>query len=270
MDAIKLIGDIKTGFLGTVTDDGTMDMYDGKARMMDVNGEYRDFDFKDYTDHIREHVEPWTYLKFPYDAKAGEFSMDLEKPNGIYRTNTLARINVCDKIKTPLANEELGIFRKEFGRPAQLSLLFHWARLIELLYNAEYTLQLLEDPEITSTDIRAKANPPGAARGVASVEAPRGTLIHDYETDDKGMIKNVNLIVGTTHNNAPINMSVKQTAKAVIKDGAYDEEKLNMLEMAIRAYDPCISCATHNLDGSVRIKVNVRNHKGKTVKVYKN
>ena len=264
IDAVNTLGVFDTGFLGTVKDDGSMDLYDGKLRMMQADGSYEDFDVANYTDYIREHVEPWSYLKFPYMKKAGEFSMDLDNPNGIYRTNTLARMNVVDKIDTPLAQAELEEFREKFGRPAQQTLLFNWARLIELLYNAENTIRLLDDPEITSTDTRKKVEP-RAARGVASVEAPRGTLIHDYETDENGLVTNVNLIVGTTHNNAPINMSVKHAAKALIKDGNYNEEILNTVEMMIRAHDPCLSCATHRLDGKIGVKITIVDSQGNTV-----
>jgi F420-non-reducing hydrogenase large subunit len=246
-----------------------MDLYDGKLRMMNADGSYEDFTYEEYTDYIREHVEPWSYLKFPYMKKAGEFSMDLDNPNGIYRTNTLARMNVCDKIPTPLAQAELEEFREKFGRPAQQTLLFHWARLIELLYNAENTIRLLEDPEITSTDIRKKVEP-RAARGIGCVEAPRGTLIHDYTTDENGILTNVNLIVGTTHNNAAINMSVKSAAKDLIKDGNYNEELLNMVEMTIRAYDPCLSCATHTLDGKIGVKVNIVDPEGNNLDTLSN
>jgi F420-non-reducing hydrogenase large subunit len=263
-DAIETIGIITTGFLGTVTDDGTLDLYDGKARLMKPDGTYDEFPYDQYTEYISEHIEPWTYLKFPYAKKWGEFSMDIDNPSGIYRTNSLARMNVCDKISTPLAQAELEEFREKFGRPAQYSLLYNWARLIELLYNAEKAVEFLNDPEITSTETRVPVTP-RAARGVGSVEAPRGTLIHDYETDENGMVTNVNLIVGTTHNNAPINMSVKQTAKALIKDGKYDQGTLNRVEMAIRAYDPCLSCATHKLDGSIAVKIEIRNARGEIV-----
>ena len=256
LDAVKTLGVIETGFLGTVKKDGALDLYDGQLRMMTPDGKYEDFAYDRYTDYIAEHVEPWSYLKFPYMKKAGAFSMDLSNPNGIYRTNTLARMNVCDYIPTPLAQKELEEFRKNFGRPVQLTLLYHWARLIELLYNAEKAVELLNDPEITSTDIR-KSVTPRAARGVGCTEAPRGTLIHDYETDADGLIKDMNLIVGTTHNNAPINMSVKKTAMSLIKDGKYDEGILNRVEMAIRAYDPCLSCSTHDLDGSLPVKIEI-------------
>jgi F420-non-reducing hydrogenase large subunit len=269
LEVVKTLGVIETGFLGTVKEDGSLNLYDGNLRLMANDGSHEDFKAADYTDHISEHVEPWTYLKFPYMKKVGEFSMDLDSPKGIYRTNTLARINVCDKIDTPLAQAELEEFREKFGRPAQLTLLYHWARLIELLYNAENAIRLLDDAEITSTDIRKKVEPK-AARGVGSVEAPRGTLIHDYETDENGLLTNVNLIVGTTHNNAPINMSVKKAAMDLIKDGKYDQGILNMVEMSIRAYDPCFSCATHRLDGKIGVKINIVDSEGNTLDTLSN
>ncbi|UCE36738.1 MAG: Ni/Fe hydrogenase subunit alpha [Thermoplasmata archaeon] len=270
LDTVKTLGVIKTGFLGTIAEDGSLNCYDGKLRMMKPDGSYEDFTYEEYTDHIGEKVLPWSYLKFPYAKKWGEgFDMNLEAPKGIYRTNTLARINVADKMATPLAQEEFTEFRNQFGRPAQLTLLYHWARLIELLYHAEHMVELLNDPEITSTETRVAVTP-RAARGIGCTEAPRGTLIHDYETDEKGMIKNVNLIVGTTHNNAPINMSVKQAATTLIKGGAYDEGILNQVEMSIRAYDPCLSCATHNLDGTIPVKLDIIDHKGKLIKTFKN
>jgi F420-non-reducing hydrogenase large subunit len=264
LDTVRSLGVIETGFLGTVKDNGALDLYNGKLRLMLKDGSFVDFPYDKYTDYISEHIEPWSYLKFPYDKRAGKFSMDLDSPSGIYRTNTLARINVCDFIDTPLAQAELEEFRKNFGRPAQLTLLYHWARLIELLYNAENAIRLLDDPEITSVETRKKVEP-RAARGIGSTEAPRGTLIHDYTTDEKGLLTNVNLIVGTTHNNAPINMSVKQAAKTVIKDGKYDQGILNRVEMAIRAYDPCLSCATHKFDGTLAVKVDIYDHDGRLI-----
>ncbi len=263
LDAVKTVAVINSGFLGTVKD-GALNLYDGNLRMMTADGKHEDFAAADYLDHIGEHIEPWTYLKFPYHKKAGKLSMDLDNPVGVYRTNALARINVCDSIPTPKAQAELEEFRKQFGRPSQLTLLYHWARLIETVYAAERALELLEDPEITSTETW-KAVTPRAGRGVGEVEAPRGTLIHDYETDDNGMVTDVNIIVGTTHNNAPINMSVKQAATSLIKDGKYDQGLLNLVEMAIRAYDPCLSCATHNLDGSIPVKLDIVDASGRTV-----
>ena len=270
IDTVKTLGVIETGFLGTVREDGSLDLYDGKLRLMKPDGSYTDFAYEDYTDYIGEKVLPWSYVKFPYAKSWDEgFSMDLSAPKGIYRTNTLARINACDKIATPLAQAELEEFRNQFGRPVQYTLLYHWARLIELLYNAEYVVELLNDPEITSRETQVAVKP-RAARGVGCVEAPRGTLIHDYEVDENGLITDVNLIVGTTHNSAPINMSVKQAATSLIKDGTYDEELLNKVEMAIRAYDPCLSCATHKLDGTLAVKIEVVDAEGKVIGTLKN
>jgi F420-non-reducing hydrogenase large subunit len=263
LDIVKSFAPLSTGYLGMVND-GAMNFYDGNLRMMRSDGQYVDFPAEEYLDHIGEHIEPWTYLKFPYDKKAGQFSMDLANSVGIYRTNALARINVCDRILTPLANAELEEFRASFGRPVQLTLLYHWARLIEVLYAAERAVDLLYDPEITDPDTR-KAVSPRAARGIGVVEAPRGTLIHDYETDERGMVKDVNIIVGTTHNNAAINMSVKMAAQDNIKGGKYDQALLNMVEMAIRAYDPCLSCATHNLDGRIPVKIDIFDSGGQLV-----
>lgn len=238
LDTVKSLGVFESGFLGTVTDDGTWENYDGKLRLMKADGTQDDFSYAEYTDHIEENVESWSYVKMPYAKKWGEgFSLDLDDPKGIYRANCLARINVCDRMPTPLAQRELEEFREAFGRPAQLTLLYHWARLIELVANCERAIELAEDPGITSQDVRSKVVIK-AGRGVGCVEAPRGTLIHDYTCDDQGLITAVNLIVGSTHNQAPINLSVKQAAKSMIHGGQYDQGMLNKIEMAIRAYDP--------------------------------
>jgi F420-non-reducing hydrogenase large subunit len=268
LDAVKTVGTITSGFLGTVAADGALDLYDGKLRMMYSDGSYEDFATPDYADYIGEHVEDWTYLKFPYAKKRGPFLLEDNAPS-LYRVNTLARINVADYIPTPLAQKELEEFRANFGRPAQLTLLYHWARLIELLYNAELAVQLLNDPEITSRETRIKVTP-RAARGVGVVEAPRGTLIHDYTTDDNGLLTHVNLIVATCQNNSAINLSVRQAAKTLIKGGKYDQGTLNTVEMAIRAYDPCLSCATHQLDGSIPVKLDIVGPDGKIIDTLKN
>jgi F420-non-reducing hydrogenase large subunit len=268
LDTVKTLGVIETGFLGTVDASGALNCYDGKLRLMKRDGTCVDFAYDQYTDFIGEKVLDWSYLKFPFAKSWGEgFSMDIESPKGIYRTNTLARINVADRMATPLAQAEFEEFRKSFGRPAQLTLLYHWARLIELLYHAEHAVELLQDPEITGKETRVAAKP-RAARGVGCVEAPRGTLIHDYQTDGDGMLTDVNLIVGTTHNNAPINMSVKQAAKALIRDGKYDQGLLNKVEMAIRAYDPCLSCATHKFDGTLAVRISIQDPAGREVDTF--
>jgi len=270
IEEVKSLGLIETGFLGTVDDEGTLDLYDGHLRLMKPDGSYEDFAYEEYTDKISEKILPWSYLKFPYAKCWGEgFSMDLSSPKGIYRTNTLARMNVCDKIATPLAQAEFEEFRNTFGRPAQPPLLYNWARLIELLHNAERAVELLNDPEITNSETRVPVQP-RAARGIGCIEAPRGTLIHDYEVDEDGIVTDCNLIVGTTHNNAPINMSVRQAATSLIKDGHYDEEILNKVEMSIRAYDPCLSCATHTFDGTLAVKITILDAEGNSIDVLKN
>jgi F420-non-reducing hydrogenase large subunit len=238
LDVVKVLGVFTAGFLGTVGDKGQLNLFDGKLRMMKPDGTYTDFDTQDYVDYLGEAVVPFSYGKIPYAKFWNEgFSMDLDNLKGIYRANCLARINVCDSIPTPRAQAELEEFRKLFGRPAQLTLLYHWARLIEDVYAYEHAIELLEDKSITDTDVRAPVEPK-AGRGVGCLEAPRGTLIHDYSTDDNGLISRANLIVGTTHNLGPMNISVNQAAKALIKNGEVTEGILNRIEMAVRAYDP--------------------------------
>ncbi|MFQ6127100.1 MAG: Ni/Fe hydrogenase subunit alpha [Candidatus Heimdallarchaeota archaeon] len=264
LDMVKDLAVIKTAFLSLVTEDGTHTFYDGKLRMMQPDGSYEEFAAENYLDYIAEHIEPWTYLKFPYYKKAGKLVLDPDNPVGVYRVNTLARINACDKMATPLAQKELEEFRKNFGRPAQPTLLYHWARLIEMVEAAERTIQLLEDPEITNEDTRTPVEP-RAARGVGVVEASRGTLFHDYESDEKGMAKDVNLIVATCQNNAAINLAVLKAARDLIKGGKYDQGTLNKIEMVIRSYDPCLSCATHYLPGRIAIKLNILNSDGQVI-----
>ncbi len=238
LDAVTTLGVIETGFIGTVDDDGALNLYDGKIRLMKADGTFVEFDPQDYLDYLGEHVEPHSYGKFPYARCWNEgFSLDPVQPRGIYRSNTLARINVADRIATPRAQAELEEFREKFGRPAKFTLLHHWARLIEEVYACEHAVELLEDPEITDPNVRAKVEPK-AGRGVGCLEAPRGTLIHDYTTDARGMVTKANLIVGTTHNLGPISLSVDQAARALIHGGVVDEAILNKIEMAVRAYDP--------------------------------
>jgi F420-non-reducing hydrogenase large subunit len=217
---------------------GNLRLYDGQLRLMRPTGEFLDFPASEYAHSLAEHTESWSTAKMVYAKSWQEgFSLDPAAPKGIYRVNTLARLNVCDRIATPRAQAELEDFREQFGRPAQGTLLYHWARLIELVYACERTLELLGDDTITDPLVRNPATPQ-AGRGIGHVEAPRGTLIHDYTTDENGCITHANLIVGTTHNIAPMNLSVRQAAASLICDGEYDEEILNRIEMAVRAYDP--------------------------------
>jgi len=238
LDVIMTLGVIKTGFIGLVDESGALNLYDGKIRLMKPDGNYVEFLPENYLDFIDEKTLPFSYGKFPYAKAWNEgFSLDINDPKGIYRANCLARINVAERMTTPKAQAELEEFRSLFGRPAQPTLLYHYARLIEAVYACEKAIEILQHPEITDTNVRAFAEPK-AGRGVGCVEAPRGTLIHDYSTDVNGCITNANMIVGTTHNLGPINMSVEQAAKSLIKNGFIDDGILNRVEMAVRAYDP--------------------------------
>ncbi|GMV37618.1 MAG: Ni/Fe hydrogenase subunit alpha [Fimbriimonadales bacterium] len=236
----------KTYYMGLVDDQNRADFYDGKVRVVDPDGnEFAKFPASEYLEHIAEHVEPWSYLKFPYLKKIGWKGFVEGKDSGIYRTAPLARINASDAMATPLANAELQRFRETLGRTVHATLATHWARLIELMQAAEAMVELTNDPEIGSDDLRNRdLGTPG--EGVGIVEAPRGTLIHHYISDENGIAQKVNLIVGTTHNNAPICMSIKRAAQGLIhKNGEISEGTLNKVEMAFRAYDPCFGCATH-------------------------
>jgi F420-non-reducing hydrogenase large subunit len=239
LDSFRELGQYPSAYLGLVNPlDGTLALHDGALRLMDQDGSFEEFAPADYLAHLAEHVEPWTYLKFPYLRKAGRLVLDEHAPVGVYRTNCLARVNVCDAMATPLAQGELEIFRREFGRPAHLTFLYHWARLIELVHCCERALELLEAPEVTGRDIRVQPIEPRAGEGVGCVEAPRGTLIYHFKTDHEGMITAANLLAGTTHNNAGMNLSARQAARTAISGGRYDQELFNRVEMCIRAYDP--------------------------------
>lgn len=229
---------IKTKHMGLVKD-GNLELYEGTLRLIEESGEIlEEFDPRNYLDHIGEHVEDWSYMKFPFYKSQGF-------PGGIYRVGPLGRLNVADGIATPQANAELAEFKKiGEGRPVQDTLYYHQARLIEILYAVERAKELLEDDEIVDTEVRvAVERRPG--EGVGVIEAPRGTLIHHYWADDSGKIEKANIIVATAHNNSAIDRSVNEVAKAFVKGGRIEEGALNMVEMAVRCYDPCLSCATH-------------------------
>jgi F420-non-reducing hydrogenase large subunit len=215
----------------------------------------------DYLDVVAEHVEPWTYLKFPYLKEVGWKGFEDGKDSGVYRATPLSRLNAADGMATPLAQAEYERFYEILGgKPVHQTLATHWARLIELLYAAERSLELAEDPEITGTELRTLPTET-PTEGVGIVEAPRGTLTHHYITDERGMLTKVNLIVGTTNNYAAIDMSIKKAAEALIQPGVkIDDPILNQIEMAFRAYDPCFGCATHALPGQQPFQVRVFNH----------
>ena len=233
------LGEYPSSYLGTVRpSDGTLNLFDGDLRLIHPDGSTEQFAPARYLDYIAEESTDWTWLKFPYLKKSGGLVMDDHHPVGLYRTNALARVNAADGFATPLAQEELEIFRREFGRPAHLVCLYHWARLMELLYCCERAEELLRDPEITSREIRLSRIEPCAGEGVGHVEAPRGTLIYHVRTDAAGMMDMCNILAGTTHNNAGMNLSMRKAAKAVIREGQYSEALLNRVEMCLRAYDP--------------------------------
>ena len=234
----KDLGEYPSSYLGTVDKAGQLNLFDGELRLLHADGSREQFAPAHYLDYIAEHSTDWTWLKFPYLKKSGQLIMDEVKPVGLYRTNALARVNVADGFSTPEAQKELEFFRQEFGRPAHLVCLYHWARLMELVYCCERAEELLRDPEIVSRDIRVPKIEPCAGEGVGHVEAPRGTLIYHVRTDANGMMDMTNILAGTTHNNAGMNLSMKKAAKAVIKRGVYSEALLNRVEMCLRAYDP--------------------------------
>ncbi len=265
-----ITGDIytmKSYYMGMVDSNNKVNFYDGDIRVVDPDGkEVAKFKPADYLDYIAEHTEPWSYLKFPFLKKIGWRGMVEGKDSGVYRVNSLARLNVADGMATPLAQAEYEkMYETLGGKPVHATLAFHWARLVELLYAAERLLELCQDKEITDPNVRIipTATPD---EGVGIVEAPRGTLIHHYQTDEKGIVQKVNLIVATVQNNPAMNMSVKKAAQGLIKKGqVVSEGLLNMVEMAFRAYDPCMACATHTLPGQMPLEVVIYNSKGDVV-----
>jgi F420-non-reducing hydrogenase large subunit len=216
----------------------------------------------EYTQYVAEHVEPWSYLKFPYLKKVGWKGFVDGKDSGVYCATPLSRLNAADGMATPLAQAEYERFYETLGgKPVHHTLATHWARCIELLYAAEHMLELAEDPDVASPTVRVLPTEV-PTEGVGIVEAPRGTLTHHYWTDENGILTKANLVVGTTNNNAPIFMSVKNAATSLIKNGEVNDGILNMVEMAFRSYDPCLSCATHSLPGQMPLEVVVRNQAG--------
>jgi len=250
---------MNTYYMGTVDAKNKVNFYDGKVRVVDPTGkEFLKFEAKDYLTHIGEHVEEWTYSKFPYLKKIGWKGFETGANNGVYRVGPLGRLNAADGMATPLAQAEYEVMYKTLGKPVHGTLAFHWARLIELLYATERAVELSKDKEITSTNVRNKPGEPG--EGVGIVEAARGTLIHHYVLDKDALVKDVNMIVATTNNYPAICMSIRDAAKGLIKDGKFDQGILNRVEMAFRAYDPCFGCATHFVVGQMPIQINVYDH----------
>jgi len=258
----------KTYYMGLVDANNKVNFYDGKVRVVDPEGkEFVKYSPAEYLNHIAEHVEPWTYIKFPFLKKVGWKGFVDGKESGVFRVAPLARLNAADGMATPLAQE---YYEKYFstlgGKPVHHTLAMHWARLVELLYAAERLLELSHDPEITSPNIRTIPDKT-PDEGVGIVEAPRGTLTHHYTTDEKGVIKKANLIVATLNNSAAVNMSVDKAARSVIKPGKeITEGILNRIEMAWRPYDLCLACATHDLNSPSPVPIYVYDSKKNLVK----
>lgn len=253
----------QTYYMGLVDENNCVNFYDGKVRVVDPTGkELVKYGPEQYLDVIAEHVEPWTYLKFPYLKAVGWKGLVDGMDSGVYRASPLSRLNAADGMATPLAQKEYERFFKTLGgKPVHATLATHWARLIELLYAAERSLELATDPEITSKEVRTIPTET-PTEGIAIVEAPRGTLTHHYATDENGLIKQVNLVVGTTNNYAAIDMSIKKAAQALVQSGKpVDDAVMNKIEMAFRAYDPCFGCATHAAPGNVPLIVRVFDHR---------
>jgi len=258
-----------TYYMGQVDENNKVNFYDGKIRVVDPEGkEFAKFAPTDYLKNVEEHVEEWTYVKLPYLKKVGWKGLVDGSDSGIYRVGPLGRLNASEGMATPLAQEEYKrMYETLGGKPVHSTLAFHWARLIELLYAAERTLELSRDWEVTSTDIRNKPGLPD--EGVGIVEAPRGTLIHHYVLDEEGLAKKVNLIVATVNNAPAICMSIRDAAKGLIKGGVVNDGLLNMVEMAFRAYDPCFGCATHFAVGQMPLEVTIYDHNKNPLKTIK-
>jgi len=255
---------LKLHSMGLVDENNQVNFYDGKIRVVDTNGdELYKYAPADYRDYVAEHVEPWSYLKFPYLKKIGWKGLVDGQDSGVYHATPLSRLNAADGMATPLAQQEYTRMYDVLGlKPVHHTLAMHWARLIELLYSSEHCLELAMDPDITGRELRTPIETI-VGEGVDTVEAQRGTLTHHYWTDDKGVVTKVNIIVGTTNNNAAINMSIKKAAQGLIKKGTeVTDGILNMIEMAFRAYDPCFSCATHSLPGEMPLVVEIYDEDG--------
>jgi len=242
LDDVAEFGSFPSNHLTLIRDDGAMDLYDGNLRAIDADGKkiFDQVDCQDYTDHFAEQVKSWSYMKFPFIRSIGP-------EDGWYRVGPLARVNACDFIDTPEAEAA----RKEFlavtdGKPNNITMAYHWARMIELLHSVEKIRDLLGDADLQGTDLVTTGERRGEAVGV--VEAPRGTLFHHYRVNDDDQVTMANLIVSTTHNNEPMNRAVQKVAADCLSGKPeITEGLLNHVEVAIRAYDPCLSCATHAL-----------------------
>jgi len=251
----------QTYYMGMVDEKNRVNFYDGKLRVVDPAGkEYAKFDVHQYRDYVAEHVEPWSYMKFCFLKPLGWQGFEEGPKSSIYSVAPLARLNAADGMATPKAQEAAEEYFKTLGgKPVHHTLANHWARVIEMIQAAERMVELVNDPEITSRDIRTIPTQKPTV-GIGVVEAPRGTLFHQYETDARGIVQRANMIVATQNNAARIAMSVERAAKGLIKKGQVTEGLLNKVEMAFRAYDPCLGCATHALPGHLPLAANIYDH----------
>lgn len=258
-DMVDTFAAFPSNHLSMVREDGAFDIYHGVLRAVDNNGKriLDDVDYQDYDQYIEEEVRSWSYMKFPYLKHLG-------KEKGWYRVGPLSRLNTCDFIPTPLAQKEFELFKAyTHGKPNGMTLHYHWARLIEVLHSAEMIRELLNDPDLQNDDLVVTGEK--QKRGVGVIEAPRGTLFHHYEIDDDDRITLANLIVSTTNNNQPMNIAVNLTAKAFMNGKAeITEPMMNAVEVAIRAYDPCLSCATHAI-GQMPLEISLVNDKNEII-----
>jgi NAD-reducing hydrogenase large subunit len=259
LEAVAPFGSFDSSHLSLVREDGAMELYHGNLRAIDAQGGmiFDQVDYQNYLDYIAEDVRDWSYMKFPYIKSIGP-------EDGWYRVGPLARVNTCDFIDTPEAEAA----RKEFmavtdGKPNNLTMAYHWARMIETLHSIEKIRELLEDGDLQGTDLVVKGD--RRPEGVGLIEAPRGTLFHHYRVDENDQVTMANLIVSTTSNNEPMNRAVSKVAMDHISGKAeITEGLLNHIEVAIRAYDPCLSCATHAL-GRMPLVVRLVDHEGNEV-----
>ncbi|MBW2734629.1 MAG: Ni/Fe hydrogenase subunit alpha, partial [Deltaproteobacteria bacterium] len=253
-----------TNYMGLVNDAGQVSFCEGKLRIVDPHGNERvTFDAHDYASLFAEHVEEWSYIKFPYLRSEGWKGFVGGSESGIVRVAPLARLNVAKSMATPLAQEEFERLFETLGtKPAHFTLATHWARLVELLYATERLRELAAVDELMGDKLR-NMDLQTPKEGVGVVEAPRGTLIHHYQTDERGLLTHVNLMVATLFNAAPMSMSIERAARALIRKGVVNDGLLNKVEMAFRAYDPCLSCATHHQPERPIFDVIVRGRDGR-------
>jgi NAD-reducing hydrogenase large subunit len=252
-DFIDKYAAFPSNHLSLVREDGAMDLYHGVLRAVDADGKkiLHDVDYQNYLEYIDEEVRSWSYMKFPYLKEYG-------KQDGWYTVGPLARLNTADFIPTPLAQKEFEIYKAYTnGKPNNMSMHMHWARLIEILHSAEMIKELLNDPDIIAGELVTKGQK--VNEGVGLIEAPRGTLFHHYEINGKDQISMANLIVSTTNNNQPMNNAVEQVAKNWMSGQTeITEPMMNAVEVSIRAYDPCLSCATHAF-GQMPLEISLYN-----------